>query len=316
MAANLDAWDHFSEAEEVKRGIFKRLSIDVCIEHGVLATPITPAALPFSVGEEMVVATTKAEAPHGEYQFLFTMGDYLGEDSARAGELFDRPDWKQLYSVASITTIEPFKLTDVVEAAGDRGPEVEYRYKGQTQHHRIIRSIWPEDEPLWQSFIEPGTEPAVSALAVVEANSAQSSVRRARELSLSQIVARLRRMDGQNKRIPRGRTYRPRKSQARNREFTALIKALYEGRCQVCGDRIANPEETRTALNVHHLEPWDGDRSDRLDNVICVCPNDHARFELGVLRWSAGGLAEWTGSAWVSVPLSADKHLLVRLRRP
>jgi hypothetical protein len=58
----------------MKRGIFKQASIDVCIEHCVLATPISPETLVFTAGEEMVVATTKAEAPFGEYQFLFTVG--------------------------------------------------------------------------------------------------------------------------------------------------------------------------------------------------------------------------------------------------
>jgi hypothetical protein len=36
-------------------------------------------------------------------------------------------------------------------------------------------------------------------------------------------------MDGQNKTVRKGRAYRPGQSQQRNREFAALIKALYDG---------------------------------------------------------------------------------------
>jgi hypothetical protein len=40
-------------------------------------------------------------------------------------------------------------------------------------------------------------------------------------------------MNGQNKTVRKGRAYRPGQSQQRNREFAALIKALYDGECQV-----------------------------------------------------------------------------------
>ena len=288
----------------------------MCLEDRVLATPITPEALPFDPGEEMVVATTKAEAALGEYQFLFTMGDYLGEDGARAEALFDRPDWKHLYAIDSATAISPFSLADVVTSAGERGPEVEYRYKGQTQHHRIIRTIFPEDEGLWRSFIEPDTEPAWSADAVVEANAAEATAKRVKALSPAEVIARLTRMDTQNRKLAKGRAYRPGKAQQRNRKFTALLKAWYEGRCQVCGEQIADPAGTRRAVQVHHLEQWDGDRSDRLDNVIVVCPNDHARFELGLYVWTTDGLGVWNGQEWEPKTLALDKHLTVKLTTP
>jgi hypothetical protein len=67
----------------------------------------------------MVVATTKAEAALGEYQFLFTIGEYLGEDSARAAALFERRHWKHLYAIDSATAIAPFSLADIVSSAGN-----------------------------------------------------------------------------------------------------------------------------------------------------------------------------------------------------
>lgn len=97
------------------------------------------------------------------------------------------------------------------------------------------------------------------------------------------------------------------------REFTTLVKALYEGRCQVCGEQIADPAGARLAVQVHHLERWDGDRSDRLDNAMVVCPNDYARFELGLYVWTTDGLRAWDGQEWELKALALDKHLTVKL---
>jgi hypothetical protein len=298
----------------MKRAIFRTRSIDVCIEHRVLATPISPDTLEFTPGEDVIVATTKAEAAMGEYQFLFVMGDYRGEYPELAAELFGgRDDWKYIYNVESITSIMPFSLADVVAAAGSRGPEVEYQYKGQTQHHRIIRTILPEDEALWRSFVDRGTEPVESAAAVVDGHADEVARRAAAQLSPAQVVSRLRRLSSENGAVVPGRSYRAGKSQKRNRTFVALVKALYAGRCQVCGETIANVEGTRYAIQIHHLEPWDGDHSDRLDNVICVCPNDHHRFELGLLEWRDGSLYAWTGASWEVGDLACDTHLAVAL---
>jgi predicted restriction endonuclease len=83
--------------------------------------------------------------------------------------------------------------------------------------------------------------------------------------------------------------------------------------CQVCGVRIANESGTRRAAQVHRLDPWDGDGSDRLSNVICVCPNDHARLELGILVWDGVQLTERTEEGAVPRAFAVDEHLTVAL---
>ena len=105
----------------MKRAIFHKLSIDVCIERGILCTPISPETLPFDIGEEMVVATPKSQAPvEGEYQLLFTMGEYIGDRPDLGDDLFQRSDWRHAYRVVGIARIDPFSLDQVVAAAGDR----------------------------------------------------------------------------------------------------------------------------------------------------------------------------------------------------
>jgi hypothetical protein len=167
----------------VKRAIFRKRSIDVCLDQEVLATPIGPAALVFVPGEEVVVAvpknTTKAA---GEYQFLFCVETYLGENATRAEKLFGQPAWRHFYRLASATSISPFSLDDVIALGGaDRGSEIWERCHGQTQHHRIIRHIQLEDEPLFRHFIQTATEPVWVASAVVEANEVAAVRRRVRK---------------------------------------------------------------------------------------------------------------------------------------
>ncbi len=155
----------------MKRAIFKRASIDVCIDHMVTATPISPETLHFDSGERLIVAVPKSEAHRvGEYQLLFEVDPYVGERPDLGDSLFARSYWMHVYSLGAVTAIDPFSLDDVVAAAGERGDVVRYRYKGQTQHHRIIRTIRPEDEPLYELFLAPATEPAWSASAAVSRN--------------------------------------------------------------------------------------------------------------------------------------------------
>jgi predicted restriction endonuclease len=132
------------------------------------------------------------------------------------------------------------------------------------------------------------------------------------DLSDAELVRRLRTMDRENRQQAPGKQHRWGKSQRRNARFVELLKALYEDRCQVCGQRIAGPGG-RTRADVHHFEPRDGEASDRLSNVIVVCPNAHARFELGALRWTQSGLEAWEAGSWVACPLAVDRHLLVPL---
>lgn len=298
----------------MKRGIFHKRSIDVCLDEMVFATPIRPTTLVFEAGEEIVVAVPRhAAAGIGEYQFLFRVDAYEGDNPERAEKLFGRAAWRHIYRLGSATTIDPFSLDNVVALAGDRGDTIWERYHGQTQHHRIVRDVFPEDEPLFRALIRPGTEPVWSASAIVDDHELARTRRHARERTPADIVRRLKTMDKQSRATEPGKQYRAGRSQKRNTEFTELVRALYDYRCQVCGLQICDPDGHPGRAQVHHLERWDGDNSDRLDNAICVCPNDHARFEIGVLRWGSSGLQEWSGGAWHERALAVDRHLRVNL---
>lgn len=69
----------------------------------------------------------------------------------------------------------------------------------------------------------------------------------------------------------------------RNTSLSARVKALYAHTCQICGERIdtaAGPYAE--GAHIRPLgRPHDG--PDALSNLLCLCPNDHVRFEHGAL---------------------------------
>jgi hypothetical protein len=214
--------------DSVKRAIFRRENIQVNQDLLVVSTPIGPEALAFEGGEEMVVALPRASTVGvGEYQFLYRIQDYLGEDPERASSVFKRPAWRYFYGLESIAAIRPFSLEDVMVASGGRDEVIWERYHGQTQHHRIIRTIETEDEPVFRSLIAVASEPVPSIAGQVEANQAAAEFRAARERTRDEIIRRLRTLDRQNREAGGGKQRRAALRQKRSREFVALLRALY-----------------------------------------------------------------------------------------
>jgi putative restriction endonuclease len=62
------------------------------------------------------------------------------------------------------------------------------------------------------------------------------------------------------------------------------VKELHEYVCQVCGAVIETDDGIRYAEGAHIRplgRPHDG--PDAASNILCLCPNDHVRFDLGLL---------------------------------
>jgi putative restriction endonuclease len=69
----------------------------------------------------------------------------------------------------------------------------------------------------------------------------------------------------------------------RNTSVTQRVKELHGHRCQICGDVI----ETAAGPYAEgaHIRPLGRphDGPDDASNVLCLCPNDHVRFDFGVV---------------------------------
>jgi putative restriction endonuclease len=69
----------------------------------------------------------------------------------------------------------------------------------------------------------------------------------------------------------------------RNTVVTQRVKELYGHRCQVCREFLETPPGPYAeAAHIRPLgRPHDG--PDTEPNVLCLCPNDHVRFDFGVI---------------------------------
>lgn len=71
----------------------------------------------------------------------------------------------------------------------------------------------------------------------------------------------------------------------RDTELARRIKNMHEFHCQICRERIELQGGTFYA-EAHHLKPLGSphDGPDRIENVVCVCPNHHAALDYGAIR--------------------------------
>jgi putative restriction endonuclease len=69
----------------------------------------------------------------------------------------------------------------------------------------------------------------------------------------------------------------------RDTAITRSIKQLYDYTCQMC--RIALPTPIAPYAEAAHIRPLGRPHNgrDALDNVLCLCPNDHVLFDFGAI---------------------------------
>jgi putative restriction endonuclease len=72
--------------------------------------------------------------------------------------------------------------------------------------------------------------------------------------------------------------------QVRSSAITDEVKQLHKYRCQVCGIAIAiDLDFYAEGAHIRAIgHPHDG--PDATDNVLCLCPNDHVRFDYGAIH--------------------------------
>lgn len=67
----------------------------------------------------------------------------------------------------------------------------------------------------------------------------------------------------------------------RKRSLVDRLKSIYKNTCQICGTQLSIGKN-RYYSEVHHIVPlgYPHNGVDRLDNMVCVCPNHHAQLDL------------------------------------
>jgi 5-methylcytosine-specific restriction protein A len=73
----------------------------------------------------------------------------------------------------------------------------------------------------------------------------------------------------------------------RSSQLVRKVKSLYQNTCQSCGVRLSIGNQ-KFYSEVHHLKPLGSPHNgpDKIENMICVCPNCHVQFDLGSIPLS------------------------------
>lgn len=87
-----------------------------------------------------------------------------------------------------------------------------------------------------------------------------------------------------------------------------LLKLLFDNKwvCCVC-------RSPRQSIIVHHIEPWAKSRSHDLDNLVVLCPNDHARaHSKGEITQNLTAKALKTQKHWWEQKVKHDDNAVIR----
>lgn len=81
------------------------------------------------------------------------------------------------------------------------------------------------------------------------------------------------------------RTIREINSINRNAHYVKVIKIIYENTCQLCNTKLTINNNVNYS-EVHHIKPLGNPHHgpDKLENMICVCPNHHVLLDFGAIK--------------------------------
>ena len=82
----------------------------------------------------------------------------------------------------------------------------------------------------------------------------------------------------------------------RDTALSVKVKAMHNYECQLCGTALVMPLGKRYA-EAHHIKPLGRPHNgpDKIENMICLCPNHHALLDYGALRLSLNDIASSSG---------------------
>lgn len=82
----------------------------------------------------------------------------------------------------------------------------------------------------------------------------------------------------------------------RDTKVAIRVKELHNYQCQICGTTIELPNGRRYA-EAHHIRPLGGNHEgdDAIENVLCLCPNHHAKCDYGVILLDLADISGVTG---------------------
>lgn len=221
------------------------------IRHAKHATNAIPNAQP---GDLLLIAQTISSLELGEKQirYVMTFKGYRLDTQGESQRIWGK-QWKYMIDGYDVTEVPGFDLKDIQVTNKNYGPVV--------THCRLD----PKDEKAILKYI--------SKEEVIER---ARSITRPKDKGPKEILQELKDISSRSRDaviIKSQRYFRdPRKS--------ALLKELYDYKCQICGVTILD-NEGKPYAETHHITPRAAGGEDDISNMLVLCPNDHKRFDLG-----------------------------------
>jgi HNH endonuclease len=239
-----------------------------CVDESLFAIATNPVNPPLAQGELLLLSLTSADAQrlgkqHSRIEFAVVF-DHLEADSDGSKSRFYWPEadktWPWIvYGSGTIPTM-PFSLQDL---------PLSRDYSGMSN------PLWinAEDEERIRPYIhwQVQTAPAGSA---------------SDKTILDRILDREQAMEPN----PSATEVRAQELFLRSRWLAESLKKHYGYRCQICGTNF-EPTYGVQVAETHHIEGMAAGGSDRVENLVVLCPNHHTLVERGRAKFDRAGLA-------------------------
>ena len=69
----------------------------------------------------------------------------------------------------------------------------------------------------------------------------------------------------------------------RDTKLSKQVKIKYNYSCQICGLTINTTTLSRKYAEAAHIKPISDNGDDKLNNIICLCPNHHTMLDFGAI---------------------------------
>lgn len=275
-----------------KRAVLNTRNIEKSIQNGVYAGPLPPSTLSFSEDEKMYIAMRVEDAKKlgsPEFVYLYTFGEYLGENDHLAAKIYGEENrkWKYFWKLKKVEVIVPFSLKELVSRfSGDK--EAFYKiYRGENLNTKTVTDIEPEHE---QFFLDNTTILETLPSGNIEEDiynlQTQSSVEEVENLPEEQLLKKIEEKSKSNEKAIQGMVKRKRavSSYQRDPQIGGWLQSLYQNKCQICGDSFIIPSTRKHYSEHHHIVPVSNGGKNTKENIIVVCPTCHKKFDRGFLK--------------------------------
>lgn len=309
----------------MKRAVLDIRNIERCIENGVYAAPLAPSSLSFNSEEKMYVAMRLVDAKKvgiPEYIYLFTMGNYLGENEILASKIYGARNkkWKHFWKIKKIESVIPFSLRELRNSYSGNKDSFYQRYRGENLSTKTVTHVRKQDQNIFTSKTKLlDIKPSGDLEEDFYNYKAESYAEEAKTLPPQDLISQIKERNKRNKNLTKRvrKQKRLTKLYERDPKMGGWLQSLYENKCQVCGETFIVPSTKKFYSEPHHIIPVSEEGSNEYTNIIVVCPTCHKKFERNYLKIDIDNKTLFSYSEseqkYKKMKLKHDKHLFTKL---